>query len=200
MHPAAMDLQPMDMSWKHYKEGTKEDPEAMCGICGQISFNGQPSDVASVFEMTQVLKKRGPDALGLHVHGGNAIGHRRLKIIDLSGRAHQPMVDNTLGLSISIGFKDVNGEAGNEFAYSDIVARHYGTDHQKIEARDEQVLPALDNCIRSMSEPMVSLHRSDRRFRRLRCTARNFGRWLHKRPPFGRQGRRCHPAHRGQGS
>jgi asparagine synthase (glutamine-hydrolysing) len=347
----------------------------MCGICGQISFNGHPSEVASVFEMTEALKKRGPDALGLHVHGGNAIGHRRLKIIDLSERAHQPMVDNTLGLSIvfngaiynypelrkelesksyrffsqgdtevilkayhawgedcvkrfngmfafaivhrdsgktfiardrlgikplyynqadsafrfasslqallvyddidtaidpvalhhyltfhsvvpaphtilesikklkpgttltvtpdggvheteywtldftpkadereygleewaelllvylrkavkrrltadvpvgvllsggldsslivgllaelgqwhintfSIGFKDVNGEAGNEFTYSDIIARHYGTDHQKIEALDGQVLPALDDCIRSMSEPMVS--------------------------------------------
>jgi len=347
----------------------------MCGICGQISFNGHPSDVASVFKMTEALKKRGPDALGIQVHGGNAIGHRRLKIIDLSERAHQPMVDNTLGLSIvfngaiynypelrkeledkgyrffsqgdtevilkayhawgedcvsrfngmfafaivhrdsgatfiardrlgikplyynrtdsafrfasslpalmvyddieadidpvalhhymtfhsvvpaphtifksikklkpgttltvepdggvhekeywaldftpktdereygleewtelllvhlrkavkrrltadvpvgvllsggidsslivgllaelgqwqvntfSIGFKEVNGEAGNEFAYSDIIANHYGTDHHKIEAQDEQVLSAMDNCIRSMSEPMVS--------------------------------------------
>jgi asparagine synthase (glutamine-hydrolysing) len=347
----------------------------MCGICGQISFNDTPSDVESVVKMTRVMEKRGPDALGLHVHGGNAIGHRRLKIIDLSERAHQPMVDNMLGLSIvfngavynyrelrselesqgyqffsegdtevilkayhawgedcvkrfngmfafaivqrdsgrtfiardrlgikplyycktpnaflfasslpallvydnisgeinpvalhhymtfhsvvpaphtiledvckmkpgttltvdpkgsiteksywaldftpladelefgleewseqlliylreavkrrltadvpvgvllsggldsslivgllaelgqlnvstfSIGFKDVNGEAGNEFAYSDIIADHFGTDHHKIEALDSQVLPSLDRCIRAMSEPMVS--------------------------------------------
>jgi asparagine synthase (glutamine-hydrolysing) len=347
----------------------------MCGICGQISFNGQSSDVQAVMKMTEVLEKRGPDSLGLHVHGGNAIGHRRLKIIDLSERAHQPMVDNQLGLSIafngaiynyrelranlesegyqffsdgdtevilkayhawgedcvtrfngmfafaivqrdggktfiardrlgikplyycktpdafcfasslpallvhddisntidpvalhhymtfhsvvpaphtiiediskmkpgttltvdpegiitekhywsldytpladeleygledwselllvhlrravkrrltadvpvgvllsggldsslivgllaelghwnvntfSIGFKDVNGENGNEFAYSDIIAEHFGTDHHKIEALDTQVLPALDRCIGAMSEPMVS--------------------------------------------
>ena len=50
--------------------------------------------------MTETMKERGPDALGLHVHGGTAFGHRRLKIIDLSERAHQPMVDNALGLSI----------------------------------------------------------------------------------------------------
>ena len=347
----------------------------MCGICGQISFNGQAADVAPVIKMTERMKDRGPDALGLHVHGGSALGHRRLKIIDLSERAHQPMVDNALGLSIvyngaiynydelrmelqgkgydffshgdtevilkayhawgkncvqhfngmfafaiahrdsgetfiardrlgikplyfsktdkafrfasslpallayddigkaidpvalhhymtfhsvvpapntilrdvkkmkpgttltvtpdgnvdeaiywtldftplademqygledwaelllvhlrkavkrrltadvpvgvllsggldsslivgllaelgqwdvntfSIGFKDVNGEGGNEFAYSDIIANHYGTDHHRIEAEDERVLPSLDRCIRAMSEPMVS--------------------------------------------
>ena len=347
----------------------------MCGICGQIVFNGHPADIEPVIRMTKALEQRGPDALGLHLQTGTALGHRRLKIIDLSERAHQPMVDNNLGLSIvyngaiynydtlrgelegrgyqffsdgdtevilkayhawgeecvkrfngmfafaiihrdsgrafiardrlgikplyyaatgssfrfastlpallvyddigsdidpvalhhymtfhsvvpaphtmlkqikkmrpgttltitpdgaisentywtltfgalgeeshycledwaelllvhlrsavqrrlvadvpvgvllsggldsslvvgllaelgqwelntfSIGFKDVNGEDGNEFAYSDIIARHYATEHHKIEARDERVLPALDQCIQAMSEPMVS--------------------------------------------
>ncbi|MGA6926312.1 MAG: N-acetylglutaminylglutamine amidotransferase [Desulfosarcina sp.] len=72
----------------------------MCGICGQISFNHQAGDIEPVLRMTQVLEKRGPDAMGLYVQGGVAVGHRRLKIIDLSERAHQPMVDNSLGLSI----------------------------------------------------------------------------------------------------
>lgn len=72
----------------------------MCGICGQISFNHQAGDIEPVLRMTQALEKRGPDAMGLYVHGGTAVGHRRLKIIDLSERAHQPMVDNRLGLSI----------------------------------------------------------------------------------------------------
>jgi asparagine synthase (glutamine-hydrolysing) len=72
----------------------------MCGICGQINFNGQEPDIDPVIKMTETMKARGPDALGLHVHGGNVLGHRRLKIIDLSERAHQPMVDNTLGLTI----------------------------------------------------------------------------------------------------
>ena len=347
----------------------------MCGICGQITFKGHQAEIEPVLQMMSVLEKRGPDAMGLQVHGGNALGHRRLKIIDLSERAHQPMVDSDLGLSIvyngamynyrelreelkskgyrffstgdtevivkayhawgedcvkhfngmfafaiverdsgktfvardrlgikplyyskteasfrfasalpallvyadvgskidpialhhymtfhsvvpaphtifqdikkmmpgscmtitpegviaetrywaldftpseseqkysfedwselllvhlrkavkrrlvsdvpvgvllsggvdsslvvgllaelgqwdmktfSIGFKDVNGEKGNEFSYSDIIAKHYGTDHHKIEADDDRVLPSLNKCIQSMSEPMVS--------------------------------------------
>ncbi|BBO66105.1 asparagine synthetase B [Desulfosarcina alkanivorans] len=58
--------------------------------------------------------------------------------------------------TFSIGFKDLNGENGNEFAYSDIIANHYSTDHHKIEAHDNQVLPSLERCISAMSEPMVS--------------------------------------------
>jgi asparagine synthase (glutamine-hydrolysing) len=58
--------------------------------------------------------------------------------------------------TFSIGFKEVNGEDGDEFAYSDLIADHYGTDHHKIEAGDERVLSSLDRCIRAMSEPMVS--------------------------------------------
>jgi asparagine synthase (glutamine-hydrolysing) len=37
-----------------------------------------------------------------------------------------------------------------------MIAERFGTDHHQIEARDEQVLPSLDRCIRAMSEPMVS--------------------------------------------
>jgi asparagine synthase (glutamine-hydrolysing) len=58
--------------------------------------------------------------------------------------------------TFSIGFKDVNGERGNEFAYSDIIAKHFSTDHHKIEAHDSQVLHCLEQCIQAMSEPMVS--------------------------------------------
>ena len=347
----------------------------MCGICGQINFNGQPADVTAVVKMTEAMTPRGPDALGLCVHANVALGHRRLKIIDLSERARQPMEDSALGYTIvyngaiynynelrkrleakgyqffsygdtevilkayhawgadcvrhfngmfafaivhrdsgevflardrlgikplyytrmgnafyfasalpalltlsdlsaeidpvalhhymtfhsvvpaphtiladikkmrpgttmtlspdgmaeekayweldftpsdeetrytltdwtelalvylrqavrrrltadvpvgvllsggldsslivgllaelgksdmdtfSIGFGDAGGESGNEFAYSDLIASHYGTRHHKIEARDDQVLPALDHCLRAMNEPMVS--------------------------------------------
>lgn len=47
-----------------------------------------------------VLAPRGPDAEGLVLHGRVALGHRRLRIIDLSDSAQQPMVDSELGLSI----------------------------------------------------------------------------------------------------
>jgi asparagine synthase (glutamine-hydrolysing) len=72
----------------------------MCGICGQVSINGTTTSVEPVVRMTESLRQRGPDAFGLHVQGGAALGHRRLKIIDLSERAQQPMVDAHLGLSI----------------------------------------------------------------------------------------------------
>jgi asparagine synthase (glutamine-hydrolysing) len=72
----------------------------MCGICVQINLNGQQTGVEDVVKMTEAMKARGPDALGMHMQGGAVLGHRRLKIIDLSERAHQPMVENTLGLSI----------------------------------------------------------------------------------------------------
>ena len=72
----------------------------MCGICGQLTFNGRETSTRCVEKMTGALQRRGPDAKGLFVQGGAALGHRRLKIIDLSERAHQPMVDNALGLSI----------------------------------------------------------------------------------------------------
>lgn len=58
--------------------------------------------------------------------------------------------------TFSIGFESVNGEQGDEFRYSDIIARHYGTDHHKIQVGADQVLPELPPCVGAMSEPMVS--------------------------------------------
>jgi asparagine synthase (glutamine-hydrolysing) len=58
--------------------------------------------------------------------------------------------------TFSIGFESVGGEKGDEFQYSDIVADHFGTTHHKIEVGADQVLPSLRDCVRAMSEPMVS--------------------------------------------
>ena len=61
------------------------------------------------------------------------------------------------GLStFSIGFESVNGVAGDEFKYSDIVAARFGTDHHQIRIDTARMLPALDGAIGAMSEPMVS--------------------------------------------
>lgn len=72
----------------------------MCGIAGEIRFDQKLADSALVAAMTQKLAPRGPDGMGLHVQGAVALGHRRLKILDLSETAQQPMVDADLGLSI----------------------------------------------------------------------------------------------------
>ncbi|MFP4305991.1 MAG: N-acetylglutaminylglutamine amidotransferase [Desulfococcaceae bacterium] len=70
----------------------------MCGICGDIRARQSAPD--TVVAMTAAMADRGPDAMGLFVQGNAALGHRRLKIFDLSERAGQPMVDAHLGLSM----------------------------------------------------------------------------------------------------
>jgi asparagine synthase (glutamine-hydrolysing) len=71
----------------------------VCGIAGEITFDGTPADIDAVVTMTAALHHRGPDGWGIHASGHTALGHRRLKIIDLSERASQPMVDPELGLT-----------------------------------------------------------------------------------------------------
>jgi asparagine synthase (glutamine-hydrolysing) len=70
----------------------------MCGIAGEIRFDGGP-DVEAVARITAAMTRRGPDGSGLHASGSIALGHRRLKIIDLSERGSQPIVDSELGLA-----------------------------------------------------------------------------------------------------
>jgi asparagine synthase (glutamine-hydrolysing) len=72
----------------------------MCGICGEIRFDGRSADVAAVSRMTGAMVSRGPDSDGVVAHGPVALGHRRLSIIDLSAHGAQPIVDSDLGLSL----------------------------------------------------------------------------------------------------
>lgn len=72
----------------------------MCGIAGELRFDGAMADVHAVANMTRLQAPRGPDGEGLFGAGGRAFGHRRLRIMDLTERAHQPFVDNALGLGI----------------------------------------------------------------------------------------------------
>lgn len=58
--------------------------------------------------------------------------------------------------TFSIGFEAAGGEAGDEFEYSNVIARHFGTDHHQIRIDTARMLPALDDAIHAMSEPMVS--------------------------------------------
>jgi asparagine synthase (glutamine-hydrolysing) len=72
----------------------------MCGICGEITFGNALPSLASVQGMVERMVSRGPDGSGIFQVNRLAVGHRRLKIIDLSERAQQPMIDNELGLGI----------------------------------------------------------------------------------------------------
>ena len=72
----------------------------MCGIAGEVRFDGQAVDPGVVARITDALSRRGPDSAGQVVRGRIGFGHRRLKIIDLSPRSEQPMVDADLGLTL----------------------------------------------------------------------------------------------------
>ena len=113
----------------------------MCGICGEIRFDGQSADVAAVTRMTCAMESRGPDSDGVVAHGPIALGHRRLSIIDLSARGAQPMVDSDLGLTLVFNgciynYQDLRKQlqaAGYRFfstADSEVVVKgfhHWGT-------------------------------------------------------------------------
>ncbi len=72
----------------------------MCGLCGEIRFDHKDPSLEAIGRMSDSLGPRGPDGSGVFRAGPLAVGHRRLRIIDLSEHAQQPMVDSHLGLGI----------------------------------------------------------------------------------------------------
>jgi asparagine synthase (glutamine-hydrolysing) len=72
----------------------------VCGICGELRYDGAVPDLSVVNRMMDNVARRGPDHGGSYSDGALAFGHRRLSIIDLSHHANQPMVDAELGLAL----------------------------------------------------------------------------------------------------
>jgi len=72
----------------------------MCGICGELRFDGHGADLAAIQRMTERLERRGPDHGGSFSDGPLGFGHRRLSVIDLSEHSDQPLVDQELCLSL----------------------------------------------------------------------------------------------------
>ena len=58
--------------------------------------------------------------------------------------------------TFSIGFEDANGEVGNEYQYSDLIAEHFGTDHNKIFIPSSEMIENMPATVAAMPEPMVS--------------------------------------------
>lgn len=75
----------------------------MCSINGFNSSDGQ-----KIRDMVSATSHRGPDAQGIEVLQGMSLGHARLKIIDLSDAASQPMWNHDRTLCIVF-----NGEIYN---------------------------------------------------------------------------------------
>jgi asparagine synthase (glutamine-hydrolysing) len=58
--------------------------------------------------------------------------------------------------TFSIGFEAAAGEEGDEFQYSDLIAKQFDTVHHQIRIGKDRFLPAVDRTVAAMSEPMVS--------------------------------------------
>jgi asparagine synthase (glutamine-hydrolysing) len=58
--------------------------------------------------------------------------------------------------TFSIGFDSAGGQSGDEYYYSDMVAKAFDTDHHKIHIDNSRLVPAVPKTIAAMSEPMVS--------------------------------------------
>src|SRR5580704_16411931 len=86
----------------------------MCGICGELTFNGDAAG-RCIAAMTGQMRPRGPDAGGAFMQDRVAFGHRRLSIIDLASASQQPMIDPQLGLAIVFNgciynYRELRGE------------------------------------------------------------------------------------------
>ncbi len=108
----------------------------MCGICGELRFDGAAPDRQLIERMKESLQKRGPDSEGTYVKAPVAFGHRRLAIIDLSDKAAQPMLDEVAGVALVFNgtiynFPDLKKELqklGHQFKSSgdtEVILRSY---------------------------------------------------------------------------
>ncbi len=56
--------------------------------------------------------------------------------------------------TFSIGFDDIDDEAGSEFEFSDAVVARFNTNHQKLHIPNSEVLKRLPEAVLNMAEPM----------------------------------------------
>lgn len=104
----------------------------MCGIAGELRFDGVAPDRAIIERMKDKLARRGPDGEGSYGNGPVALGHRRLSIIDLSNRAQQPMVDEALGLALVFN--------GTIYNYPELRIQLQSLGHHFISTGDTEVI------------------------------------------------------------
>ncbi|MEU8461998.1 N-acetylglutaminylglutamine amidotransferase [Streptomyces sp. NPDC029003] len=104
----------------------------MCGLSGEVRWDGRRPDLAAVERMTDAMEPRGPDGRGAWSQAAVALGHRRLKVIDLSERGAQPMTDARLGLTAVFN--------GCVYNYRELRARLEGHGHQFFSDSDTEVV------------------------------------------------------------
>jgi asparagine synthase (glutamine-hydrolysing) len=109
----------------------------MCGITGFLDFNRHSTE-SILQNMTNVLHHRGPDDSGCYFSRNETafvgLGHRRLSILDLSSRGHQPMVFQHLVITYNgevYNFKEIREELErynykfNSFSDTEVILKAY---------------------------------------------------------------------------
>ena len=81
----------------------------MCGFCGYVKKDEKILNDKCITDMTNVLKKRGPNAQNTYIYENVALGHTRLSIIDVT-YGTQPMSKLHNGNEYIIAY---NGELYN---------------------------------------------------------------------------------------
>lgn len=75
-------------------------------MCGIVGFNW--ADRELIKEMASLIAYRGPDDSGFYIDKNISLGHRRLSILDLSSKGHQPMYNENRDILVVF-----NGEIYN---------------------------------------------------------------------------------------
>ena len=104
----------------------------MCGICGQLRFDGNTPSSESLDNMMNKLARRGPDSNGKWLEGTIGFGHQRLSIIDLSSSGSQPMIDSLLKLTLVFN--------GTIYNYKQLRSRLIGKGYSFFSSSDTEVI------------------------------------------------------------
>jgi len=99
-------------------------------MCGIVGFNWE--NRALVERLSALLEHRGPEQEGYHVGDGVSMGHKRLKILDLSEKGRQPIYNENKTICITY-----NGEVYN---FQDLREKLAKAGHTFVSRTDTEVL------------------------------------------------------------
>ncbi len=120
----------------------------MCGLAGSLDFSPGGTERSTLQSMTDALSHRGPDGGRIQLLERVGLGHRRLRVIDLSARADQPLWNQSRDLAIVFNGEIYNfRELRRELAESGVRFRTWSDTEVVLElyAREgEQAVRRLD--------------------------------------------------------
>jgi asparagine synthase (glutamine-hydrolysing) len=118
----------------------------MCGICGQVRWDGERPRQGLIENMCAAQRHRGPDSRGVHVDDRAGLGIQRLRIIDLE-TGDQPIYNEDRSVAVVL-----NGEIYN---YRELRERLRRRGHRFATAGDTEAIVHLyeeegPDCVRSL--------------------------------------------------